>query len=192
MAFSLFPAIYDHPAHIRLAHQEPDEYIELFLRQHWATNVPWIVSAILAAALPIVLPCINKLFGSVVTMQLPGEILASFLILWYLLVLAYILEKFLHWYFNIYIVTNTHLVDVDFLNLMYRSITSARLDDVQSAKSRISGIFRSLFNYGDVAIETAAKGQTLEFLAVPQPDFVADRIEDLRELQESGGESNVS
>ena len=83
--------------------------------------------------------------------------------------------------------TNKHLVDINFHNLLQRDITEVRLDDVQSAKSKINGIFGSLFHYGDVIIETAAERQQIQFLAVPKPDFVKDRIQDLQELEEGPG-----
>lgn len=189
MDFSLFPAFYDKPLSIKLAQQEEDEYIEIFLRQHWIVNVGWILSAIVLILVPLILSFTSQFFPQLFT--IPWDILVASTVIWYLFILAFVIEKIVHWYFNIYVVTNKHILDVDFLNLLYRSITEARLDDVQSARSKISGIFGSLFNFGDVIIETAAKGQQIQFIAVPKPDIVADRIQDLQALQE-GPTDNVS
>jgi uncharacterized membrane protein YdbT with pleckstrin-like domain len=68
---------------------------------------------------------------------------------------------------------------VDFDSLLYRKITEINLTDIESVKSKISGVFGSLFNYGDVNIETAATHQAVDFIQVPRPDFVADTIQDL-------------
>lgn len=184
MAFSLFPAFYDHPTGIQFADQEDDEVIELFLRQHWVTNVSWIFLTVVGFLLPLVVFSQPIIVTFVRSLQIPSEILLSSLILWYVFILAYAIERVMHWYFNIYILTNQHLVDVNFHNLMSRDKVEVRLDDVQSVKSHVIGILGSLFHFGDLIIETAAERQNLSFTAVPKPDFVAERIQDLQEAQE--------
>lgn len=187
---SLFPSFYDCPSKIRLVHQEEEEKIELFLRQHWVTNLPWILTAIVGILIPLFLPLIKGLLLPIISFSLPADLYLSFAILWYMFILAYMIESSLHWYFNIYIVTNHHLVDINFWNLLYRDITEVRLDDVESARTHIRGILGPLFNYGDVVIETAAERQNIQFLQVPKPDIVAERIQDLQEevLPKGGNE----
>lgn len=184
MAFSLFPDLYERPTGIHFADQEDNETIELLLRRHGITNVPWLVVAAIGLILPIVILSLSVVVNFLRSVQVPYEVLLSLLILWYLLILAYVIGKFLHWYFNLYIVTNLHLVDINFHNLLSRDKVEVRLDDVQSVKPKVSGIFGSLFNFGDLNIETAAERQHLEFTAVPKPDMVTERIQDLQEAQE--------
>lgn len=188
MILSLFPAFFDHPAHISFAQQEADEKIELLLRQHFVTQIPWIIISILGFLLPKFITSYYPILGLTTFVSIPFEVALSLVVVWYLLILAYITEKFLSWYFNIYIVTNLHLVDINFHNLLNRDVVEVRLEEVQSGKSHIKGVFGSLFNFGDVIIETAAERQNIQFLSVPQPDFVADRIQDLRE----GRDTDVS
>ena len=105
------------------------------------------------------------------------------IILWYMLVAAYVIEQFLHWYFNIYIVTNQHLVDINFDSILQREVLEAGIENVESASSRIKGIIPSLFNYGNVVVQTAAHTQEITFNSVPFPDSVVDRINDLKTLK---------
>lgn len=184
MKLNLFPALFDHPAKMKFVEQEENENIELLVRQHWVTNVGWIVTAIIVSLLPLLFPALIRNINLPILNTMPATINWALIMLWYMLVLAYIIEKYLFWYFNIYIVTNRHLVDIALQSLLSRNITEVRLDDVQSARSKISGIIRSLFNFGDVIIETAAEKQNIQFLSIPQPDLVADRTQDLQELQE--------
>lgn len=184
MSFSLFPALYDRPENIRFSDQEVDEKIELFLRQHWVVNVPWIFTSFLGLIFPAVLFKLNDTFSLLDLTKIPGEIISSSVILWYLFVFLYVIEKFLDWYFDIYIVTNHHLVDVDYENLQSVYKTEARLDDIQSTRSHIPGILGPLFNYGDVIAETAANKQDIDFLSIPKPDFVRERIQDLQDALE--------
>ena len=170
-----------------LAQQEADEHIELFLRQHGITNLPWIITALLGIILPFALFLFDESFTKILP-QIPGDIIIATIILWYMLVMAFILEKYLYWYFNIYIVTNIHITDITMSSILSKTSTEALLDDVQSVKTKVAGVFGSLFNFGDVVIETAAERQKIQFSLVPNPDFVADRIQDLQELTQSGGQ----
>lgn len=188
MALGLFPAFFDKPEHISFIEQEPSEKIELFLRQHAVTNVGWIFVTILTTLAPVIVLQLDSAFKINLFTNVPNILLVDGLILWYMLVLAYTLEKFLYWYYNIYIVTNIHIVDVDFFSLLLRRITDLELKDIESVRTEMGGIIRPLFNFGHVIIETAAKEQRALFEDVPHPDVVADRIEDLRGKLPGGGE----
>ncbi|MDO8429376.1 MAG: PH domain-containing protein [Candidatus Daviesbacteria bacterium] len=181
-----FPAFFDHPKRIRFTQQESDERIELFLRQHWAVNIPWILTGSAMFLAPSLVVFSDQYLQLNLITMIPIDVLVGSAILWYLLVVAYIVEAFLHWYFNIYIVTNKHLVDINFHNLLNRDKIEVRINDVQSAKSSFKGILGSFFRFGDVIIETAAENQRLEFHRVPHPDLVADRIQDIQAKVEGG------
>lgn len=186
MSFTLFPAIFDNPENIKFSQQEVDEHIELLLRQHWFTNLSWVIIALIGLIFPLIFSFIDNLFMRILP-QLPPDITMATVILWYMGVMAYILEKYLYWYFNIYIVTNIHITDVTMSSLLSKTSTEAMLEDVQSVKTKVAGVFGSLFNFGDVVIETAADKQDIEFISIPSPDFVAERIQDLRGLADTGG-----
>jgi membrane protein YdbS with pleckstrin-like domain len=180
MNFSLFPAFFEKPLHIRFEQQEPDEFIELFLRRHWVTNVPWILIALFLSVLPFLVVIIDVFLQLGLTTNLPAQISGGLIILWYMFITAYVIENFLFWYFNIYIVTNKHIVDINYSSLLARSVVEVKLQDVESQKASIKGVIRQLFNFGDVVIETAAENQRIDFIDIPKPDLVADRVQDLK------------
>lgn len=180
MHFKFFPALIDKPLKIRFIEQEPNEKIELFLRRHFITNLSWIVISILAFILPLVVIQLDQSLGINLIVASPFKILVASLIIYYLLLLAYVIENFLFWYFNIYIVTNMHLVDVTLNSLLSRSIIEIELDDIQSVSSQMRGLLRSIYNFGQVQIKTGAEQEEIIFEEVPRPDLVADRIQDLR------------
>lgn len=184
MQFRLFPALIDRPQRIRFADQETDEEVELFLRRHPVTNIPWLLTTIVLIFLPSLIGTLMVSLGLTWVAQIPVNLSLALSILWLMIVLAYIIEQFLSWYFNIYIVTNRHLVDINFHNLLSRDKVEIRLEDIQSSKPSIKGVMASLFHYGDIVIETSAERQRIEFHAVPRPDFVAERIQDLQHKQE--------
>lgn len=187
MEFGIFPAFFDRPSHIRFDKQEPNEIIELFLRKHWVTNVPWILISFFLAILPFLIVFTDVALNLGFTTNLPANLSIGFIIIWYMMLSAYMIENFLYWYYNIYIVTNQNIVDINYSSLLARSVVEVKLADVESQKSSIKGVVRQLFNFGNVIIETAAENQRIEFIDVPKPDLVADRVQDLKSAIVDGG-----
>ncbi len=180
MQFKLFPAYFDHPENMRFAEQEEDEVIELFLRQHFIVNIGWVISALIALILPPLVLQLDLIFRIDLIANLPIKLVLESIMIWYLLLSVFVLEKFLYWYFNIFIVTNIHIINVSFSSILSRQITEIELGDIESVSSTVSGLLGSLFNYGDLIIETAAKDKSIDFRKIPKPDLVADRVQDLR------------
>ena len=100
---------------------------------------------------------------------------------WYLLTLGFGFEKFLDWYYSFLIVTNERLVDVDFVNLLTRDIQYANLNHIEEPSLISGGFVRSIFNFGDVSVATAADEPAIESLAAPWPEKVINIISELSE-----------
>lgn len=171
-AFSFYPSKLD------FSDKDKDEVIILLLRRHPITNLPWIVIAALMLVFPIALDLVPILEF------LPPNFQSVAILIWYLLIGAFILEQFLVWFFNVNIVTDERVFDVDFHNLLYREISDAHLDQIQDVTVRMGSAIRTIFNYGDVLIQTAGEVPNLEFEAVPHPDRVAKILRELRVEEE--------
>lgn len=174
------------PAGVRFETQQEDEEVILFLRQHLIVNVPWVIIAVILLIAPI------ALFPVILTNpKLPFVIPAGYLIVgtlfWYLFTVGFALMNFLRWFFNIYIVTNERIVDIDFIHLLYKEFSEARLEKVQDITYKTGGLFAAFFNFGDVMIQTAGELPNFEFLAVPRPESVVQTISELVEDVKEGG-----
>jgi uncharacterized membrane protein YdbT with pleckstrin-like domain len=115
---------------------------------------------------------------------LPARFQFVTIVIWYLFTLAYFLESFLSWYFNLYLITDERLVDVDFYSLIYKKISETKLDRIQDVSYSQGGIIQALFNYGDVVVQTAGEIPEFELLAVPQPALTAKLLNQLLEQEE--------
>lgn len=166
------------PAGVRFENQEEEEKIVLLLRMHWLTNVPWVILAIILLLAPLVLR-----FFPLISFLPPRYQLAS-LILWYLLLAAFVFERFLTWFFNVYIITDERIVDIDFYNLLYKEVSDAKIDKIQDITYKMGGAIRAIFNFGDVFIQTAGTELNFEFRAVPRPDRVVKILQELRTQEE--------
>lgn len=167
-----------YPDHVDFVGADKEEKIVLLLRRHPITNIGWIFIAILMFSAPLVLILFGFL-GSI-----PFEFLVVGLMFWYLVSFAFTFEQFLTWFFNVYIVTDERVFDVDFINLVYREITDANLDQIQDVTVKVGSVIRTLFDFGDVHIQTAAAIAQIDFEAVPHPDRVAQVLRELRVEEE--------
>ncbi len=115
---------------------------------------------------------------------LPAQFQTVGIVAWYLVATAFILENFFSWFFNVQIVTDERIVDIDFHNLIYREVSETKVDKIQDVTYKLGGVVRSLFNYGDIYIQTAGTVPNFEFLAVPRPEQVTRVLQELRIQEE--------
>jgi hypothetical protein len=167
----VFPKVFS------FAEQDDDETILVALRPHWFTNVSWILLSIILFASPPLfkfIPLIDTL---------PGNYLFLLSLSWYLVSIAFSFEKFMSWYFDVYIITDCRVIDINFINLLTKKFSEAELSKIQDVTSEVSGVSQTIFNYGDVLIQTASEINQITFTKVPHPDRV---VKILQELGEKG------
>lgn len=174
------------PKGVRFETQQDDEEVILFLRQHIVVNVPWVFFAIILLIVPTVFfPMI------LMNLKLPFVIPAGYIVIgtlfWYLITFGFILTSFLGWFFNIYIVTNERVVDIDFIHLLYKVFSEARIDKIQDISYKSGGVVAALFNFGDVLIQTAGESENFDFLSVARPENVVQTISELIEKVKKEG-----
>lgn len=166
------------PEGVRFETQEDDEDVILFLRQHPIVLIPPLLLVILLILAPILI--LPSFFG---TLILPFEIPAGYFVIgtafWYIMTFGVTLTSFLRWFFNIYIVTQRRIIDIDFLHLLYKEFSEARIDKVQDLSFRSGGIFAAFFDYGDVVVQTAGDTPNIDFTGVPMPAKVVETISEL-------------
>lgn len=167
-----------YPKNLSFINKDPEEEIILLVRKHVFTNFRWIIIALimlLAPAFYSVLPFFEFL---------PSGFKVIIVLIWYLITFAFILEKFLSWFFNVNILTDERIIEVDFLNLIYREMTDANIDQIQDVTVQMGGGIRTLLNFGNIQIQTAAEIPQIQFESIPAPDKVAKILRELRVEEE--------
>ena len=159
----------------RFINEQEDEEVVLLLRAHPITNVRWMLTVIGALVLPEILVAVG-MFANV-----PFKFVFVGRLVWYLMILGFSFEKFLNWYYSVFIVTNERVVDIDFVNLLHRVVSYATLNHIEEPTMVAGGFIRSWFRYGDVSVATAAEFPAIEARAVPYPDKVIRVISELSE-----------
>lgn len=173
-----FSAFLARPKVFTFGFREADEEIILVLRRHWATNVPWIFTAIIMALAPLLLnifPLLNFF---------PTHFRFVFILFWYLITFAAAFEKFLSWYFNVFIITEERVIDIDFFNLLDKKISEAKISMIQDVTSVVGGLTQTLLNYGSVLIQTAAEIPLIKIDKIPNPNLVLKILQQMRGEEE--------
>jgi membrane protein YdbS with pleckstrin-like domain len=168
-----------YPDKVKFVNEDPEEKVILLLRRHPITNFHWILISFFLLIAPAFIS-VFSFFES-----LPGDYQTFFFALWYLITFGFMFEKFINWYFNVKIVTDERIIDVDFTNLLFREVSDANIDQIQEVSVEMGGAIRTFFNYGEVLIQTAAELPQIEFEAVPYPDKVAKVLRELRVEEET-------
>lgn len=176
-SMGLFQDFALHPKGITFANQEPDEMILLFLRRHFITNIPWILITILFLLIP---PLLFFVISLLPTFTFPMGLTIVLTGFYYLITIGYAFGKFISWFYNIGVVTQKRLIDLDSANILAHNSATANFNEIVDVKFIQRGFFQSTFDYGNIHIQTEALRANFEFDACPKPTEVVDIISDLR------------
>lgn len=172
-----------YPKSVSFSGEETSEVIILFLRQHVVTNVPWIVLTLILLIAPLAILPILLSFGAIPPLGLGVNLVL--LVGWYLGVFTYAFLNFLYWYFNVYIVTNQRIIDVDWYSVVNHDTKFTQIAMIQDVSASQFGVIPGLFDFGNVRIETAGTEPNLEFERIPHPQLVAKKLQELMEMEEN-------
>jgi hypothetical protein len=157
--------------------QAEREKVILLIRAHPITFIPWIVVSGTLFIIPFILNIF--LFGF-----LSNSEVIFINILWYAALYSYVFVNILSWLFNVGIVTNERVLDIDYNYILYKEVTGTIIDDVVDVTAQTSGFIRTFFRYGDVFVQTPGSNHNIEFLKVPQPGEVVSLINQLMENED--------
>ena len=172
------------PSHVFFASQEPQEIVILLLRKHPITQVGWLILAVLIALLPVFFG--PYLLNFLTDIGIPFGYYVVSISFWYLATFAFIYSNFILWYYDINIVTNQRVLDIDFASLLIQEVNATRIEQIEQVTFRSIGVLASLFDYGDVFVETAGAEVNIEFLSVPKPRQVVKLLVDLMAEKDEG------
>ncbi|MBI5729165.1 MAG: PH domain-containing protein [Candidatus Magasanikbacteria bacterium] len=172
-------------------HQKPYEHIVYKVRHHLITLVPAILGFLVLLAIPAVLYLlIVRLFPSLLlgTFSYPLLVLAGSI--YCLSIILFFYTYFVSFYLDLLIVTNDRLLHIEQQGLFARTISEVDLYKIQDITSEINGIFPSVFNYGNLLIQTAGALEKFMISSVPHPEMLRQAILDLAEADRKFHNSN--
>ena len=163
------------PKGVKFADKDKDEEALVVLRRHPVTNAPWIILTIIMFFTLFFNFHFNWL-GS-----LPVSLRLTINYAWLVLTLLVAWSGLLSWYFNVSVISDKRIIDVDFHDLIYREVSDANLEKIEDVTHNMGGLLGIIFNFGDIYVQTAGTKPQIEFLKVPHPAQVASILRKLRE-----------
>lgn len=104
-----------------------------------------------------------------------------FVSIWGAIGFARLIFEFVVWYYEVWLITNISIIDIDWDGLFEKSSTRVEYHHVETISYEIKGFLATIFNYGDLIIEKTT-GNNVKFHGVFRPKKVA---RELTEHQES-------
>lgn len=169
-----YSSFVEYPKNITFSDQKPNEEIVLIIRRHFITNIPWIATAIFLLLFPVtLLPIIIRFFPFDPPNTQTGFLIALF---FYLGVFGFVLLRFTLWYFHVGILTTLRIRDIDIHGILFKDVSETNNEFIQDVNHSQIGFIRSLFNYGEIMVQTAGTKPNIEFDKAPQPSRIAQII----------------
>ena len=175
------------PENARFESQTEKENILLLMRSHPITNLWWILMASFSFAIPFFWDD----FPLVAAIE--PEVRLSLMLTWYLILVFFVFQNFLFWFYNVYIVNDERIIDVDFFGLLYKNVNATQIRKIEDVNYSQRGVLSGFFDYGNVVIETASAQKSddtpmersaFTYDNVPRPDRVVRVITELMEQEE--------
>ncbi len=158
-------------------------------RRHPITLIPLAIATLLVLILPVGSYLFFQAFHPDF-LQNPTNLAlyalgasALFLIGWF-----FVFQIFMEYWLDVFIITDKRILDIDQHGLFGRTISESRLYRTQDVTSNVKGILQTIFDYGDVQIQTAGEKERFAFEDVAHPQRIAKMI---LELSEADRKENI-
>ena len=90
--------------------------------------------------------------------------------------ILYALRQSIIYFMNGLVITKDRIIDFDQKGLFNRVVSESSYSKIQDVSFQVKGIWQTLFNYGDIEIQTAAAQANLEIKDVAEPQKIQDLI----------------
>lgn len=172
--------------HFQFPGKEKDEKVTLLIRRHFLILARHNLILALYFLIPILIFILLYYLDIDLMTFTFYPIILLIISLYYLFVCLFALIRWVEYYFDVWIITNKRLIDVEQVSLFNHVTSELRLDKIQDVTVEIKGLFPSIFHYGNIYVQTAGAIQRFSFEEVPNPQKIKAVIIGLQDQLESG------
>ncbi|MDD3474837.1 MAG: PH domain-containing protein [Candidatus Dojkabacteria bacterium] len=171
------------PKDIKFVRKEKDEEIILVTRRHWIAYVTHIFIAFIVPIIPIVLLFLSSghpdIYGK-------GTIYIGLFVASIVISINIFVTALVQWFYNVSVITDKRILSLNVVNIFQHKYTEILWTKIQDVSHDSIGPLNSLFDIGNVYIDTAGEGVDLILKFVPRPRDVQDVIDNLVDLAHKG------
>jgi ABC-type multidrug transport system fused ATPase/permease subunit len=169
MAQKLFPS------------QQENETIFLVVREHFVPLFLRFLVWVFFAAVLIMFNRFAHAYLPNIYIGTFGQVTLLFTQVYTLFLALSLFLIFVFYYLSLQVITNIRIVEISQEGLFSHTVSELHIDKIEDATSKVNGILGTLFNYGDVYVQTAGTVDRFEFRDVPDPAAIEKLILDLYE-----------
>ena len=159
---------------------EPGEEVLVEARKHWLLFamelLPFAILAVVPLALPTLLalaPPLAPYAAFASAGNSTGRLVYG---IWLLFVWTAAWGAFTRYYLNVWILTNTRIVEVTQHRFFDRQVSSTLLHRVQDVTTEVSGVLFSLLHIGNIHVQSAGTVDEFHMNGVAHPERLRDLI----------------
>jgi hypothetical protein len=184
----LFGMINTYPKNATFATQNPDEQVVMVIRKHIFRNASWLFSAAVAFLTPLLISLLisfwdtsfnqDQFLTSDIMQSLNTPMLSALLLFYYGFVATYVYFSFIHWFYDVFIITNERYISIDFDILHGRTIVDIPLSDIIDVSEKVLGFLPTMVGYGNIEFKTTSE-KFIVLDNIPSPTWFRDSFVDL-------------
>lgn len=162
-----------------------EERVVAIVRHHWWVLFREIGGLAVLFVVPFFLvPIAFSFFSAEGAPSVSGGVILFFSSWWLLVVWNLLFARWTDYYYDIWIITNWRIIDIDQQGFFKRNVsTLLTLDHIEDIETSTSGIIGNLLNFGHIQVQTAATEREFNIDEVPNPNSVEQIIRSAQEEQ---------
>lgn len=155
---------------------EQDEKITLKVRKHWWRLFTWGFRMAVLAIIPLIVFSGLFAFSSEGIDNRSINLFGFFYSMWVAVLWTLFFIEWTDYRFDMWIVTNQRIVDIDQAGLFARDIATVRLSDIEDITIEMYGIFSTVFKFGTLMVQTAGSKNEFYIKNARNPEEVKAQI----------------
>lgn len=155
---------------------DPNEHVVERINRHWFDLVPVMVSSLLIIAADLFGVYLYTKFGSVFPGFITPDIIFAITATLFFVVVLMVLSAIYVYMHNYLVVTNIHFIKVQQIGLFSRQTSELKFGNIEDVKGSRHGVFGTLFDFGDIEVQTAGASENFMFRTVHHPQLLADHL----------------
>lgn len=161
-----------------MLHLQEGEHIDIKARKHWFLLFRELFGIFVIYLLPFIgwKYMTSQLGGS--APPIDSSLIVFLASTWTLLIWAKVFHIWTDYYLDIWIVTNSRIVNIDQKGLFSREVSTLRVERIQDVTVEIHGIIATVLGFGNVLVQTAGESEEFLIKGIKNPERVKRKILD--------------
>lgn len=183
-----FGMINTYPKNATFVTQNEEEKVVIIMRKHFINNISWMLNTGLLLLAPTIIGWAftlidtnlfqNALINSPLIQGFSPELGSAFLFFYYTICASYALLNFVHWYYDLFIISNERFISVDFDIIKGQTTTDIPLQDIIDISEKVHGFWSTFFGFGLIEFKTLSE-KFIVMEGISQSTWFRDSFADL-------------